>query len=253
MAARMGVRHGLNNIDFALFRLGWLPSLSGGLSANTGSTPESRQDQLVTKWEIDCIQLWWKEQQCVLMGLYVYFKYRLVCIPAHDMIASATIQRFEKWIIHDHIISHTIASHQISNFSGKEVWLGLTVTKLTALPMCSTTRKAVGLTESRNSLLKRQFWCLWQWEIISVRLENCPQGCDIHFRPVTSIVTMLPKCTGLKTKGWSWEWLLLLFHLILHSLDFVKNPQNFGLCWLRGIDSQKGTISARGHTKSSTE
>lgn len=75
--------------------------------------------------------------------------------PWYD--CQCTIHRFIKWIIHYHFISHNIAYHQISNFSGKEVWLGLMATKFTALTMCSTTQKVVGLTECWNCPLKRQF------------------------------------------------------------------------------------------------
>lgn len=60
---------------------------------------------------------------------------------SYGTIASTTSHRFIVYIIHYHMISHSIASHQILIFSGKEVWLSLIAMKFMVLTNYFTAQK----------------------------------------------------------------------------------------------------------------
>lgn len=95
VAAGMGVRHGLDCIDFVSLGLFWLPSLLIGLSANTRNSAEpwwhhspevegaGKGAQPAAWWETDYLQPLssWREQQFVLLGIYMYSEYRLPSLP----------------------------------------------------------------------------------------------------------------------------------------------------------------------------
>jgi hypothetical protein len=158
LASRMGVKHGSTTltlptkVGLATITIKWLP-------ANTRNSAETWYDITHWGWRWGEQRKHWRLTSLLVAGWLItsnLFHHRqssslssLECICIQNM-----DWHFFPWYFcqyhnslvysihyHHHIISHRISSHQILNFSEKEVWLGFMAIKFMVLTMCSRIQK----------------------------------------------------------------------------------------------------------------